>query len=104
MRLQIITESEEKLWNEMYETTKKRNNYHFKRRYYPFNLDVWERENKEIETSYRQQILLLNQQRNKNTEVPETLLALTQTNPKKDNITTQVEVRRSKRVLAKNKN
>lgn len=104
MRLQIITEAEEKLWNEMCETVKKRNNYHFKRRYYPRNIDVWERQNKEIETLYRNQILALNQQRNKNTEVPETLLALTQTNPKKDNITTQVDVRRSKRILAKNKN
>lgn len=104
MRLQIITEAEEKLWNEMCETTKKRNNYHFKKRYYPFNLDLWERENKEIDMSYRQQILVLNQQRNKNTEVPETLLALTQSNPKKDNITTQVDIRRSKRILAKNKN
>jgi hypothetical protein len=29
MRLQIMTEEEEKLWNEMYEISKKRNNYHF---------------------------------------------------------------------------
>jgi hypothetical protein len=58
VRLQIMTEEEEKLWNEMYEISKKRNNYHFKRRYYPFNIDLWERENKEIEASYRNQILL----------------------------------------------
>jgi len=79
VRLQIMTEEEEKLWNEMYEISKKRNNYHFKRRYYPFNIDLWERENKEIEASYRNQILLLNKQRNKTTKVPETLLTLTQT-------------------------
>lgn len=29
MRLQIMTEEEEKLWNEMYEISKKRNNYNF---------------------------------------------------------------------------
>lgn len=103
MRLQIITEAEEKLWNDMCETAKKRNNYHFKRRYYPFNIDLWERENKEIETSYRNQILILNQKRNKNTEVPETLLELTQTNQKKNNIK-QFDVRRSKRILTKNQN
>ena len=67
-------------------------------------MDLWEDENKEIETSYRNQILLLNQQRNKNIEVPETLLELTQTNPKKDNITTQVDVRRSTRIIAKKQN
>lgn len=76
MKLQILSKAEMSLWNEMQHHLKKRNNYHFKKQYYPFRIDLWERENKEIESTYRNKISLLIKERKNETEAANALLLL----------------------------
>ncbi len=64
VQLQITTTEEKALWNEMKKTLKDRQRYHFKKQYYPFKIDEWEKENAEIEREYREKILALNKERN----------------------------------------
>ena len=71
VKLQIVSKEERKLWNEMHDTLRRRNSYHFKKQYYPFNIDKWENENKEIESTYRNKISVLNNERQINEKVAE---------------------------------
>jgi hypothetical protein len=89
VKLQIVSKEERKLWNEMHDTLRRRNSYHLKKQYYPFNIDKWEHQNKEIESTYRSQILALiserqilekvQQETRRETEAADALLLLAET-------------------------
>lgn len=64
VQLHITTTEEKSLWNEMKKSLKDRQGYHFKKQYYPFKIDQWEKENAEIEREYREKIMALNKERN----------------------------------------
>ena len=120
VQLQITTTEEKALWNEMKKSLKDRQGYHFKKQYYPFKIDQWEKENAEIEREYREKIMALNKERNmmekeerekererEILEAAEGLLKLkTATFPVKKSRKQQAEkkepVRRSKRLAEKN--
>ena len=57
MKLAPITTKEERyLWDDMKRELHQHSNYHVKKQYYPFKMDVWETERKSIEDHYRSKI------------------------------------------------
>lgn len=64
VQLQITTTEEKSLWNEMKKVLKERQGYQFKKQFFPFRIDQWEKENADIEREYREKIMALNKERN----------------------------------------
>ena len=55
-QLQVNTREERRLWFEMKKILAKHDSYHSKKQYYPFKMDLWENERKQIEKTYRDKI------------------------------------------------
>ena len=55
-QLQVNTREERRLWFEMKKILAKHDSYHGKKQYYPFKMDLWENERKQIEKTYRDKI------------------------------------------------
>lgn len=121
-KLEFETTEERQLWRDMKQAIRKHDRYNTKKQYYPYKMDLWERERKEIESHYREQILTLNELRKKEEieskrleesrilqECAEALLMLKKTTvkeiyPKKTTRTSQQQpLRRSKRIAQQSK-
>ena len=121
-KLEFQTKEERQLWCDMKQAIKMHDNYHTKKQYYPYKMDLWERKRKEIESQYREEILTLNELRKKEEEETkrveeskilqegaEALLMLKKTAvkeiyPKNITRTSQLQpLRRSKRIAKQNK-
>jgi hypothetical protein len=87
LKVEIETYNEVKLWREMNSTLKSHDSHNCRQEFYPYNMDKWHEEHREIEVSYRKRILELNKKRqtdNLNTlklEAAEGLLKLKNSKP-----------------------
>lgn len=63
--MEIISREENRLWKAMYKEMNMRRHRDCRKLYYPFKMDVWDKENKEIEANHRNKITYLINERKK---------------------------------------